>query len=39
MKLGELTHELAEELAQIIQKVLGWSEEERIAEIASLMEP
>jgi glycerol-3-phosphate dehydrogenase len=39
MKLGELTPELVEELASILQKTLGWSEEERLAEIANLMEP
>ncbi len=36
LKLGELTPELTEELAQIFQKALGWSEEERMMEVASL---
>lgn len=38
MKLGKVTPELEEELASILQEALGWSEEERLAEIARLSE-
>jgi glycerol-3-phosphate dehydrogenase len=38
MKLGELTPELTEELARILQEALGWSEEEREAEITHPLE-
>ena len=38
MKLGELTPELVKELAQILQNVLGWSEEERDVEISRIRE-
>jgi glycerol-3-phosphate dehydrogenase len=38
MKLGEFTPELVVELALMLQKALGWSEEERVAEITCLLE-
>jgi glycerol-3-phosphate dehydrogenase len=38
MKLGELTHELVEELAQILQKELGWSEKSKKEEISHVLE-
>jgi glycerol-3-phosphate dehydrogenase len=38
MKLGELTPELVEELALMLQKELNWSEEERVEEITCLSE-
>jgi DNA-directed RNA polymerase subunit F len=37
MKLGELTPELVEELAMILQKELDWSEEEQLAEITFVL--